>query len=68
MLDIIFILKVLWLCLVVYVFVKDIVLDYLTIKVFLATAEHRDKVEKIPSRLAMRTVNVVVALIILLTH
>lgn len=61
------ILKVLWLCLTVYVLVKDSIVAYITVIGFLNTgnSEIGDKVKKIPSNIGLRVVNVVLSSAIL---
>lgn len=64
--NIIWLVKVLWLCFVVYFLVRDLILEYITIKVFLSTAALKERVEKIPQKIALRVINVVLAIAILM--
>jgi len=63
--DFITIFKVLWLCLTVYMLVKDSIIAHLAIKAFLDTGALEEKVKKIPSTISLRVVNVILSLGIL---
>jgi len=58
------ILKVLWLCIIIYFLVKDSILAYIAVKVFLKTGDSEIEkiVQKIPNNIALRVVNVVLFL------
>ena len=60
----ILVVKILWLCLTVYFLVKDIILAYITVQTFLKTSELGNLVEKIPNNIALRVVNVILAITI----
>jgi len=62
--DFITLFKILWLCLTVYMLVKDSILAHLAIKAFLDTGALEEKVKGIPSTIGLRVVNVVVSLAI----
>jgi len=62
--DFITLFKILWLCLTVYMLVKDSIIAHLAIKAFLDTGALEEKVKKIPSTISLRVVNVVLALAI----
>lgn len=65
MAELVFIIKSLWLCFVVYFLVRDSITSYITMRAFFMTGELKEDVKPIPSRVAMRVVNVVLALTII---
>jgi len=65
MVELIFIIKILWLCFVVYFLVKESILAYIVMRTFFMTGDLKEEVEKIPSNSAMRTITVVLAIGIL---